>query len=55
MHRRDPPDTEPEESFDLVLDPADAELARTQAEQRGLEYEAYVKMLVHEALHKAKT
>jgi hypothetical protein len=50
-----PPDTQPEESFDLILDLADYELACTQAQQRGLEYEVYVQMLFHEALHKAKT
>jgi len=34
----------------VALDPEDVELARAQAEKRGLEYQAYVKMVVHEAL-----
>lgn len=34
----------------VALDPEDVERARAQAEKRGLEYQAYVKMVVHEAL-----
>jgi predicted DNA binding CopG/RHH family protein len=34
----------------VALDPEDVERARAQAERRGLEYQAYVKMVVHEAL-----
>jgi predicted DNA binding CopG/RHH family protein len=39
----------------IRLDPADIALAREQASQRGLKYQTYLKMLVHEALLKAKT
>jgi predicted DNA binding CopG/RHH family protein len=39
----------------IRLDPADISLAREQASQRGLKYQTYLKMLVHEALLKAKT
>ena len=34
----------------IPLDPNDIELARTQAERKGLKYQAYLKMLIHEAL-----
>ena len=34
----------------VALDPEDVERARVQAEKRGLEYQDYVKMVVHEAL-----
>jgi predicted DNA binding CopG/RHH family protein len=34
----------------VALDPEDAARAKTQAERRGLEYQAYVKMVIHEAL-----
>jgi predicted DNA binding CopG/RHH family protein len=39
----------------IRLDPEDIALAREQASQRGLKYQTYLKMLVHEALLKAKT
>ncbi len=39
----------------IRLDPADIALAREQAEKRGLKYQTYLKMLVHEALVNAKT
>jgi len=32
------------------LDPTDVELARTQAEERGLRYQTYLKMVLHQAL-----
>jgi hypothetical protein len=54
MEIRDLPDNQSEDAFELILDPADYELAHSQAKQRGVEYEEYLKMLVHEALHKAK-
>lgn len=38
----------------IRLDPADIALAREQASKRGLKYQTYLKMLVHEALIKAK-
>jgi len=34
----------------IRLDPNDIELARMQAEKRGLKYQTYLKMLIHEAL-----
>ena len=34
----------------IRLDPEDIALARDQATQRGLKYQTYLKMLVHEAL-----
>jgi predicted DNA binding CopG/RHH family protein len=34
----------------IRLDPSDIQRARTQAERRGLKYQTYLKMLVHEAL-----
>jgi predicted DNA binding CopG/RHH family protein len=39
----------------IRLDPGDIALAREQASKRGLKYQTYIKMLVHEALHKAET
>jgi predicted DNA binding CopG/RHH family protein len=39
----------------IHLDPEDVALASEQASQRGLKYQTYLKMLVHEALLKAKT
>jgi predicted DNA binding CopG/RHH family protein len=34
----------------IRLDPADIELARKLAEKKGLKYQTYLKMLIHEAL-----
>lgn len=34
----------------IRLDPKDIALAREQAERRGLKYQTYLKMLIHEAL-----
>jgi hypothetical protein len=34
----------------MALDPEDLERARVQAERRGLEYQTYLKMVVHRAL-----
>jgi len=34
----------------IRLDPTDVELARTQAEERGLRYQTYLKMVLHRAL-----
>jgi predicted DNA binding CopG/RHH family protein len=36
----------------IRLDPADIELARKQAEKKGLKYQTYLKMVIHEALLK---
>jgi predicted DNA binding CopG/RHH family protein len=34
----------------IRLDPTDVELARAQAEERGLRYQTYLKMVIHQAL-----
>jgi hypothetical protein len=34
----------------IRLDPTDIERAKVQAEQRGLKYQTYLKMLIHQAL-----
>ena len=34
----------------IRLDPADIQMAREQAEKRGLKYQTYLNMLLHEAL-----
>jgi predicted DNA binding CopG/RHH family protein len=34
----------------IRLDPVDIEMARAQAEKKGLKYQTYLKMLLHEAL-----
>jgi predicted DNA binding CopG/RHH family protein len=34
----------------IRLDPVDIEMARKQAEQRGLKYQTYLKMILHDAL-----
>ena len=36
----------------IRLDPGDIALAREQASKRGLKYQPYVKMLLHEALQR---
>jgi len=36
----------------IRLDPADIEMARKLAEKRGLKYQTYLKMLLHEALQR---
>jgi predicted DNA binding CopG/RHH family protein len=38
----------------IRLDPVDIELAKSQAEQRGLKYQTYLKMLIHQALRQDK-
>jgi predicted DNA binding CopG/RHH family protein len=37
----------------IRLDPDDIARARAQAAERGLRYQTYLKMIIHEALHKA--
>jgi len=34
----------------IRLNPGDIELARSQAERRGLKYQTYLKMIIHQAL-----
>jgi predicted DNA binding CopG/RHH family protein len=36
----------------IRLDPTDIELAKAQAEERGLRYQTYLKMIIHQALLK---
>jgi len=36
----------------IRLDPVDIEMARKLAEKRGLKYQTYLKMLLHEALER---
>lgn len=38
----------------IRLDPADIAKARIQAERRGIRYQTYLKMLIHEALFQAE-
>lgn len=38
----------------IRLDPDDIALARKQAETRGLRYQTYLKMIIHEALRRAE-
>ena len=38
----------------IRLDPEDVAKARVQAEARGLRYQTYLKMLIHEALQRAE-
>jgi predicted DNA binding CopG/RHH family protein len=38
----------------IRLDPEDVSKARIQAERRGLRYQTYLKMLIHEALQQAE-
>ena len=35
----------------IRLDPEDIAKARAQAQERGLRYQTYLKMIIHEALH----
>ena len=36
----------------IRVNPTDVELARVQAEARGLKYQTYLKMVIHQALQK---
>jgi predicted DNA binding CopG/RHH family protein len=38
----------------IRLDPEDIAKAREQAAKRGLRYQTYLKMIIHEALHSTK-
>ncbi|MGH9599994.1 MAG: hypothetical protein ACRD27_09015 [Terracidiphilus sp.] len=42
-------------STTIRLDPADIAQARVQAAKRGLRYQTYLKMIIHEALLKAES
>jgi len=50
--RTEPRPSAPVPTTTIRLDPADIELARQQAEKRGLKYQTYLKMVIHEALLK---
>ena len=39
----------------IRLDPKDVELARLQAEERGLRYQTYLRMVIHQALQREAT
>lgn len=39
----------------IRLDPDDIAKARVQAAERGLRYQTYLKMVIHEALHAAES
>jgi predicted DNA binding CopG/RHH family protein len=55
LHRRTEPRPSAIPTTTIRLDPDDIAIAREQASKRGLKYQTYLKMLVHEALLKAKT
>jgi predicted DNA binding CopG/RHH family protein len=50
LHRRTEPRTGSLPTTTIRLDPVDIDLARKLAEKRGLKYQTYLKMLLHEAL-----
>jgi len=50
LQRRTEPRTSAIPTTTIRLDPVDIELARKLAEKRGLKYQTYLKMLLHEAL-----
>jgi predicted DNA binding CopG/RHH family protein len=50
--RTEPRPSTPVPTTTIRLDPADIELARVQAEKKGLKYQTYLKMILHEALLK---
>jgi len=50
LKRRTEPRTGSTPTTTIRLDPVDIELARKLAEKRGLKYQTYLKMLIHEAL-----
>lgn len=43
------------QSTTIRLDPGDIAKARVQAEKRGLRYQTYLKMIIHEALRDAES
>jgi hypothetical protein len=48
------PPPQPLPSTTIRLDPEDIAKARVQAAQRGLRYQTYLKMIIHEALRNAE-
>jgi hypothetical protein len=49
------PQSKPLPSTTIRLDPEDIAKARVQAAERGLRYQTYLKMIIHEALRAAET
>jgi len=47
--------TTPTPTTTIRLDPEDIAKARVQAEKRGLRYQTYLKMIIHEALSNAES
>jgi len=48
------PQPQPLPSTTIRLDPEDIAIARVQAAERGLRYQTYLKMIIHEALRNAE-
>jgi hypothetical protein len=48
------PEPKPLPTTTIRLDPDDIAKARLQAAERGLRYQTYLKMIIHEALHNAE-
>ena len=48
--RTEPRVAAPLSTTTIRLDPTDIEMARTLAEKKGLKYQTYLKMILHEAL-----
>jgi predicted DNA binding CopG/RHH family protein len=48
--RTEPRTSAPVPTTTIRFDPADIEMARAQAKAKGLKYQTYIKMIIHEAL-----
>jgi hypothetical protein len=48
------PEPQPIPTTTIRLDPEDIAKARVQAAERGLRYQTYLKMIIHEALRNAE-
>jgi hypothetical protein len=51
----EPKPSAPTPTTTIRLDPEDIAKARVQAEKRGLRYQTYLKMIIHEALSNAES
>ena len=51
----EPKASAPTPTTTIRLDPEDIAKARVQAEKRGLRYQTYLKMIIHEELRKAES
>ncbi|MGO9777530.1 MAG: hypothetical protein ACLQGT_03300 [Terracidiphilus sp.] len=51
----EPQPSAPTPTTTIRLDPEDIAKARVQAEKRGLRYQTYLKMIIHEELRKAES